>query len=220
MAHADTSGGQLNLDLGPKSQWARAHATDFRSISTARFPLEPLQPLQPSLHVRAGSVGARAMLGLEPGEYARLTACETGCGMDAGTSRRSVESLVAKTPDDLGSGCDLSVVQNIMKAHPDAVSFNERAMRREHHAIETMVASKGLSTPASQLQQNTRISLETMAIWRYGDSPRRITNRTAVGSRHQCTTSSLTFDLRIGRAVYLPCALLKFRIDLDLNVLL
>jgi len=69
-----------------------------------------------------GSEGARAMPGLEPGDYVRLTVRETGCGTDAASFGRGLEPFVATTPADVGSSLGLCFVREIMKGHRGAVS--------------------------------------------------------------------------------------------------
>ncbi|HWZ95543.1 MAG TPA: response regulator [Opitutaceae bacterium] len=63
---------------------------------------------------------------LKPGDYARLSVRDTGCGMDLATVQRAFEPFFTTRPRCGGTGLGLSVLHGIMKNHDGAVTVHSQ----------------------------------------------------------------------------------------------
>jgi PAS domain S-box-containing protein len=62
-------------------------------------------------------------LGLPPGDYCRISAQDTGLGMDAATVSRALEPFFSTKPTGEGSGLGLSLVYSTIRSHGGQVSI-------------------------------------------------------------------------------------------------
>jgi len=69
---------------------------------------------------------AVAAMKLKPGDYARLSVRDTGCGMDLATVQRAFEPFFTTRPRCGGTGLGLSVLHGIMKNHDGAVTVHSQ----------------------------------------------------------------------------------------------
>jgi PAS domain S-box-containing protein len=63
---------------------------------------------------------------LKPGEYARVSVSDTGCGMDGATLRRVFEPFFTTKPAGEGTGLGLAVVHGIMDSHDGVISVSSQ----------------------------------------------------------------------------------------------
>jgi CheY-like chemotaxis protein len=95
---------------------------------------------------------------LRPGVYARLSVCDTGCGMDQATQRRIFEPFFTTKASTGGTGLGLSVVLGIVEAHGGAIIVYSqpgegttfRLYFPEHAGEEAAIVPDGAPVPVGQ----------------------------------------------------------------------
>lgn len=98
---------QIILNLGINA----SHAMERRGTLTVAATSE-----------RIGESEAESLLGIEPGQYVRVSVKDTGCGIDAKTQQRIFEPFFTTKAQGEGTGLGLSVVYGIVERHRGAIT--------------------------------------------------------------------------------------------------
>lgn len=80
-------------------------------------------------------------LSLDPGEYARLSVEDTGCGIDADNLARIFDPFFSTKPKDQGTGMGLAVVHGIVRNHSGCVTvYSEKGKGTCFHVYLPRIA--------------------------------------------------------------------------------
>jgi PAS domain S-box-containing protein len=103
---------QILMNLGTNAWYAMKSRTGRLQVKLEKWMVDKEQALaQPQLH---------------EGVYARVSVCDSGCGMDPATLRRVFEPFFTTKPSGEGTGLGLAVVHGIMDSHDGAITVSSQ----------------------------------------------------------------------------------------------
>jgi CheY-like chemotaxis protein/two-component sensor histidine kinase len=101
---------QVLVNLATNASYVMSQRGGKLSIQLRRFSVDQTE--------------ARAVPGLQAGQYVRLSVSDTGEGMSAAVMERIFEPFFTTKPQGQGTGLGLSVVHGIVAAHRGAITVN------------------------------------------------------------------------------------------------